>query len=191
MTTSHLVVSTPGQRAAAAIQLAAGERIYVETVDEHRRAISSVTDPDGAEIGSTFSFQDPGLIEAGVGGVYTITIEPEDANTGTQRLIVHRVADDTVTPARLGSEVRLRVSTPGQRASASIELATGDEIYIETIERIAGRLVVVGPDGNEVTSKFASQDLGLVTAASAGVYTVTVEPEHATTGTQVLLIRRP
>ena len=185
-----LVVSTPGQRAAAAIELAAGDRIYVETVDEIAGDLA-VTDPDGAEIGSTFSFQDPGLIDAGGGGVYTITIEPEDANTGTQRLIVHRVADDTVTPARLGSEVRLRVSTPGQRASASIELATGDEIYIETIERIAGRLIVVGPSGNEVTSKFASQDLGLVTAASAGVYTVTVEPENAATGTQVLLIRRP
>ena len=185
-----LVVSTPGQRASAAIRLAAGERIYIETIDEIEGDLS-VVGPDGAEIGSTFSFQDAGLIAADTGGVYTITIEPSAANTGTQRLIVHRVADDTVTTARLGSEVRLRVSTPGQRASASIELATGDQIYVETIESIAGRLVVVGPNGNEVTSKFASQDPGLVTAAAAGVYTVTVEPENATTGTQVLLIRRP
>lgn len=98
---------------------------------------------------------------------------------------------DTVIAAELGSEAHLRVSTPGQRASASIELATDDQIYIETIERIAGRLVVVGPDGTEVASLFSSGDPRLVTAESAGTYTVTIDPEDATTGTQVLLIRRP
>lgn len=185
-----LVVSTPGQRASAAIQLAAGERIYVETVDDVEGDLV-VTGPDGVEIDSVFSFQDAGLIEADAGGVYRVTIEPEAATTGTQRLVVHRVAADTVTPARLGGEVTLRVSTPGQRASASIDLAAGDEIYIETIDWVDGRLVVVGPDGSELASRLTSLDVGAVEAGTTGTYTVTVEPEDATTGTQVLLIRRP
>jgi hypothetical protein len=186
----ELRISTPGQRASATIELVAGDRMYIETVDSIDGDLV-ITGPDGIESASAFSFHDLGLITATVDGLYTITIEPDAATTGTQRLIVHRVADDTVTPARLGSEVGLRVRTPGQRASASIELADGDEIYIETVERIAGRLIVTDPDGDEVTSTFASQDPGLVTAESAGTYTVTVVPEDATTGTQVLLVRRP
>jgi len=186
----RLRVSTPGQQASATIELAASERIYIETVDNIDGNLVA-TDPNGAEAASAFSFADLGLITATADGVYTITIEPDAATTGTQHLVVHRVADDTVVPARLGSEVRLRVLTPGQQASATIELAASERIYIETVDRIDGRLVVVGPDGSEVTSKFASQDLGLVTAPSSGTYTITVQPEHATTGTQVLLIRRP
>jgi hypothetical protein len=35
---------------------------------------------------------------------------------------------------------------------------------------------------------FASQDFGLLTAAITGTYTVTIQPEDAATGTQVLLV---
>ncbi len=185
-----LAVSTPGQRASAAIDLVAGDRVYIETI-EHIDGDLVVTGPGGAELATAFAFADLGLLTASAGGRHTIRIEPDDASTGTQRVIVHRVAADTVVEAQLGRDIRLRVATPGQRASASIELDAGERIYIETVERIAGRLVVVGPDGTEVTSKFASQDVGFVVATVPGIYTVTVEPEDASIGTQVLLVRRP
>ena len=185
-----LVVSTPGQRASATIELAVGQRIYVETV-ENIDGDLVVVGPDGAEITSTFAFRDRGLIEALDDGAHTVTIEADGAATGAQRLMVHRVADDTVIAAELGGEVGLQVSTPGQRASATIELAADEQIYVETGERIAGRVVVTGPAGTGLVSRLTSIDPGLVTATSAGTYTVTVVPEEATTGTQVVVIRRP
>ncbi len=182
-----LVVSTPGQRASAMIDLEAGDRICIETVDRIDGRLL-LLGPDGDQLASMLSINDLGLFEAATAGVYTITIDAEDAATGTQRLIVHRVGDDTVIPARLGTEVDLRVSTPGQRASASIELVAGDEVDIETIERLAGRLIVTDPVGNEVVSTLTSR--ARFTAASAGTYAITVEPQDAATGTLVLLIRR-
>ena len=185
-----LEVATPGQRASATIELAAGERVYVETIESINGDLVA-TGPDGTEVAAAFSFQNIGLITATAAGAYTITIEPEDATTGVQRLVVHQVADDTVIAAALDSDVELVISTPGQRATATIELAAGEQVFVETVESVRGRLVVVGPDGTEMASVISSQDAGTVTAAAAGTYTITVLPEAAFTGAQVLQISRP
>ncbi len=186
---TRLRITTPGQRASATIDLTTGDRVYIETV-EHVDGDLVLTGPDGRELATEFSFTDLGLLTAPTDGTYTVTIQPDNAATGIQRLVFHDVADDTTTPARIDNDTRLRITTPGQRASATIDLTTGERIEIETRERINGRLVVTGPNGNVVASVFASQDLGIVTADDAGTYTVTLEPEEASVGTQVLLIRR-
>jgi len=183
-----LVVSTPGQEASATIDLTTGERIYVETIDDIGGRLVA-TAPDGTELRSVLSINDLGLIRATTDGTHTITIRPNDANTGTQQLTIHTVADDTTTPATLDTDTTLTITTPGQQASATIDLTTGERISIEIVERISGRLVVAGPDGAEVATVFTSGRPQTIEAPTGGTYTITLEPDDANTGTLVIEIR--
>uniref|UniRef100_UPI00262DB199 hypothetical protein n=1 Tax=Ilumatobacter sp. TaxID=1967498 RepID=UPI00262DB199 len=94
------------------------------------------------------------------------------------------------TPATPDTEIPLTINTPGQQASTTIDLTTGDGVSIEIVERISGRLIVSGPDGAEIATVLTSGRPSTVEAPTAGTYTITLEPDDATTGTLLIRLTR-
>ncbi len=181
-----LEIATPGQRASVELELEAGQRVYIETLESVDGDLQ-LLDPQGVEVASAFSFQDLGLVEATVTGTYTVIADPNGSAVGTQIVLIHSVSDDVVIEANAGAEVTVTLDTPGQRAAVEVALNEGERIYVETLEHVRGTLNASGPSG-ELATAFAFEDLGLITAESTGVYSIGIDGNDAAVGDQTLLL---
>ncbi|MDJ0771533.1 MAG: VWD domain-containing protein, partial [Ilumatobacter sp.] len=165
-----------------------GSRAFVAALDDADCTVDvRIVDAGGAAQGLTRA----GCLDVGpidLTGTAPFSIELSGDPAGDYHFTVTEVAGDTVSSAQLGQRVDLEVSTPGQQASTTIDLTTGDRVYVETIDHIGGRLVAIGPDGTELRSVLSINDLGLLQATTDGTHTITIRPDDANTGTQQLTI---
>jgi hypothetical protein len=87
----ELAVTTPGQIAAANIELDTGDRIVIENV---RTAAATdrvrLVGPDGAEIKQIPATVDIGEVEVEQAGTYSVVYTPSGAATGTQVVTIRR-----------------------------------------------------------------------------------------------------
>lgn len=184
--TVDLAVVTPGQTASVAIDLAAGERVYVETVGDIAGDLV-LTGPDGARVAGVFAFRDLGLVTATDAGTYVVTIDAEDATTGTQTLQLRRVESDVEFGIVRDRTNTFRISTPGQVATGTLTLGAGDVLSIERVELVPGRIVVLDPRGEEIASRLAGSDF-TVEAPEAGVYSIEFDADDANIGSYIASI---
>lgn len=190
----ELRISTPGQRSSLDVELEAGDRVYVETVErfvtidgqEPSSGMLVAVGPDGSAIADSFAFDDLGLVTATVSGPHRISLVPEGPMVGFQVVRVVRTEPDREVRADVGDEIELEITTPGQTASALVDLAAGQTVVLETVEALDGRLTVIDPAGNEVVDRLSSFDIGEITVESSGTYRITVSGRSASTGTQIV-----
>jgi hypothetical protein len=190
----ELRITTPGQQASLDVDLAAGDRVYVQTLErfvrldgeESNRGTLIAVGPDGSLLAEAFAFRDLGLITATVSGRHRVTLVPGGPMVGSQVVRVVRTAPNVEQGVDVGDEFQLTITTPGQSATALVDLDSGQVVLLETIEGLAGRLTVTGPSGVEIVDRLAVLDIGTFTADATGTYRITLTGNGATTGTQVV-----
>lgn len=176
-------------RAAGELSFAPGSRVYVNNNNSDCRAHIQVLDATGVAVGPTgvtAACIDHGPIV--LDGTAPFTLQVTANESAVFDLTITEVATDAARTAAAGSQVSLDIATPGQRASAQLELEAGERVYVETLESVDGNLQLLDPQDVEVASAFSFQDLGLVEAAASGTYTIIADPNGSAVGTQIMRI---
>ncbi len=153
-----LVIAAAGEVPTADLELAAGQRVFVETIAQVP-SLLSLTGPTGVEVVQWAPFLDSGVVEVAADGTYVIAAEPVATTTGTVTLLVHDVPPDPVVTAAVGDEVRVDLPVPGQVAR-----------------------VALAPDGSEIDSWPPFLDSDRMTAPTSGTHTITFDPQGAYAG---------
>ncbi len=114
---------------------------------------------------------------AGVAGTYGFRISDQD----------DRRAAASSVPTTLDTPVDLVVSEIGNVPTATLELAAGQRVYVETLVSLPSHLSLADPSGAEVARWAPFLESGVLTAPTDGTYTLAAEPVGENTGTITLL----
>jgi hypothetical protein len=132
-----------------------------------------------------------------IAGQYTITVNPEKWSTGGLTLTLYDVPADVSGSLVIGgSAVAVPLTTPGQNGSLTFAGTAGQQVTVRmTGNTIGGTTVrLFRPDGPlqaTVSSSAANFNMTTQTLATAGTYTVTVDPSGTNTGTINVAVTSP
>lgn len=114
---------------------------------------------------------------AGVARTYGLRISGEDDLRPTGAPVA----------TSLDVPVDLVVTEVGDVPRATLDLAAGQRVYVETLVSLPSQLSLTAPDGVEVGRWPPFLESGVLTAPTAGSYTLAAEPVGENTGTITLL----
>jgi hypothetical protein len=159
----------------------------------------AIYNPDGILLVATFftangQFLDTPLLPAT--GTYTILIDPLGSNTGSINFTLYDATDVTGTITPGGPAVTVTTTTPGQNARLSFQATAGQRVSLQfSNSTFSGCLavydVIKAADGTTLASSGFCTATGFVDTVVlpvAGYYTLLVDPQVATTGSQTLLL---
>jgi YD repeat-containing protein len=180
----------------------AGQRVSLQINDSTFAGCLAVYDtiknPDGTNLASIYICGATGYIDTVVlpqTGTYTILIDPEGANTGSQTLLLSDVPADatgTITPG--GAAVTVTTTTAGQNAVLTFSGTAGQRVSLQiSNSTFAGCLAafetIKNPDGTNLASIYicgATGYIDTVVLPVTGSYTILIDPQGTTIGSQSL-----
>jgi hypothetical protein len=200
-----VTTTTPGQNALATFSGTAGQRVSLVVAFGSGMTTScngvAILNPDSSTLFnqsttcSTTYFTEPVTLTAS--GTHTIVINSGAQNFGTTTLTLYTVpADATATITVNGAPAAINVTTPGQSAVVSFSGSTGQAVTV----RITGNtmsstnVALRRPDGStmtSITSGSANFNLSSQTLATAGTYTILVNPTSTNTGSMNVAVTSP
>ncbi|WP_433728020.1 VWD domain-containing protein [Actinoplanes sp. CA-051413] len=201
-TATGVTTTAPGQNAKATFTATANQRVFITCTET--TGLGSVNyallDPAGTTVKTTSSCLSTGTLvdtlTLTAAGTYTITINPDNAETGTTTLAIYTVpADAAVTVPTNGTATTVTTTAPGQNAKATFTATANQRVFI-TCSETAGlgsvNYALLDPSGTTVktTSSCLSTRtlIDTLTLTAAGTYTITINPDNAETGTTTLAI---
>jgi YD repeat-containing protein len=207
VTTSPIVITTPGQNARLTFTGSAGQRLSVilntSTLPCPGGGTLTVLNPDGTELGNgtlvgggafcANNFWD--ALALPVTGTYTLLLDPDKAATGQVTLTPYLFTDlvDTITPS--GPSKTATFTIPGQDERFMFSNTAGQKIALfinsSTLGGNCGQSLIVlqRPDGSwSSISACTGYFLNVTTIATAGTSTVLVNPYGSATGNVTLTL---
>ncbi|HEX3174788.1 MAG TPA: DUF6531 domain-containing protein, partial [Solirubrobacterales bacterium] len=197
-----MTTTVPGQGALVTFAGTAGQQVSVDLSEiTFSSGWASLKRPTGKELaegslskGSTRTLGPVTLPET---GTYTITIAPSGESTGSVKATGYLIENITgsISPSTSaeGSQQSLTIVAPGQEARYSVEIAAGEAVSLKTSSStFNGRYYLewINPSGKVVSSTSWKGSEGGYWLhqefASAGTYTLAVNPEGSTTGSVTL-----
>ncbi len=192
-------INVPGQYARITFAGTAGQRISaIVSESTIGNARASILNPEGMELsGASLIFGvNGGMIEPVTlltTGTYTIFIKPFEGQTGKVKLTTYSITDvtGTLAPTTEGASKEITLNTPGQTARYTVSVAAGEAISTKTSSTtFSGRYRQewFNAEGTLIESSgFTGNEFWAPTTfASAGTYTLVVNPEGAVTGSTTL-----
>jgi tRNA A-37 threonylcarbamoyl transferase component Bud32 len=175
-------IETPGQMAKYTFEATAGQTIYFDVQETSAGTYFILTAPDGrTEVFNIYnSDQGPIVLEAA--GVYTLMVDPDNANKPSYEFIVWDVNPPVIEGGAIefGQFTGGEIETPGQTAKYTFEATAGQTIYFDVQETSAGTyFILTAPDGRTEVFNIYNSDQGPVVLEAAGVYTLMVDPDNA------------
>jgi hypothetical protein len=154
--------------------------------------------PDGdtigspAYVGTSGSFID--TVTLPTTGVYTIAVDPQQANTGSVTLTLYDVPPNPTTTAIVGGPaITLATTVPGQNGTVTFSGSAGQAVTIKvgptTVPQT--QVSVLQPDGTTlVTPQYVFSTGKTITATlpASGTYTITLDPQQAYTGSATVAL---
>ncbi len=192
-------VSTPGQNASLTFAGVAGHRVSLRMTNVTIGAVTpagshvSVLNPDGtALIAATGVTTGGGFFDVRTlpaTGTYTILLDPAAANIGQMTLTLYDVPPDvSATITTGGPAVTLAMNTPGQNGSATFNGTAGQSIKLTVTDGTSSsKISIRRPDGTNLVSPTTLKTIS-ATLATAGTYTIFVDPQAQFTGTVTLTL---
>jgi YD repeat-containing protein len=198
--------TTPGQDARLTFSGAAGQRIVLQVTNVSNPSASVVLlKPDGTtqtsiginnSAGQTF-FMDTQVLATT--GTYTLWVQHNGTNVGSETLQLNSVPADLTGTITIGGAA-VRVPTTGntaigQNASLTFSATAGQRVSINVTNATytpyyGCMLTMKDPSGTYVTSGYcgsgASPFIDSVTLATAGTYTLFIDPQGTATGNVTL-----
>ena len=190
-------ISRPGQRERLTFTGSAGEHVGLGmTSSSIDIGTTHLLSPDGSQVGGAGYFSPNGsgghvYWTLPAGGTYTLTVEPDGADTGSVTLTL---SDDLVgTIAQGGSSPVAAISRPGQRERLTFTGSAGEHVGLgmtsSSIDN--GTTYLLAPDGSQIGEGLFYAGSGSdanATLPSDGSYTLSVEPDGADTGSVTLTL---
>jgi hypothetical protein len=158
----------------------------------------SILKPDGTNlivktVGTSGGFGDP--VKLPVGGTYKVFVNPQSSFYGSVTVGVYVVPADTTGPLVLGTPLPISTTVPGQNATRTFNGTAGQRISFNfTGVTMASVKVIVKAPGTSpptVLQRTFGTDGDFVDpvtlpAGRTGLYTVTIDPQGASTGSVTL-----
>ena len=159
----------------------------------------SFYNPDGTLLIGTQFAANGGFLETPTlpaTGTYTILIDPLSTNTGSITFTLYNATDVTGTIAPGGPAVNVTTTTPGQNVQLSFLATAGQRVNLQfSNSTFSGCYAVIdgfkAADGTTLASNGFCSATGFVDTVVlpvAGYYTVFVDPNGETTGSQTVVL---
>jgi hypothetical protein len=191
---------TPGQNARLSFSATAGQRVSVRmTSVTYSSATASIIGPDGKTVGGNTVFgTGSGFMDARTlpaTGTYEIFVNPPNMTTGSATFTLYDVPPDvsgTLTPG--GASASASMTVPGQNAKFTFDGAAGQRVSLKVGPSTLSQAYVsiAKPDGSTFVKNTIFATLGTFidtqTLPIAGTYTITIDPQAATTGSATLTL---
>jgi YD repeat-containing protein len=190
-------VGTSNKIALVIFDAPAGERVSLKAVPGPLSSVKiyrpDLTVISSASVGGGQVLLEPPLLPDA--GTYCILVDPIGTATGTTNLTLYDVpADfqDTVTPSQSGASKAVPTSVPGQNGIVTFT-GTADQRVSVKVSSFSplGTVSLRQPGGSiqsSVTSGVAATFMDTQVLASAGTYSVNVDPHNTATGTTTLTV---
>jgi subtilisin family serine protease len=194
-----LQMPVPGQNGSATFAGQAGQRISLRIAPSTVSfAQVKITRPDGgvaagpAYVGSAGGFIDTLTLSAT--GTYTITVDPQQASTGSVTLTLYAVPPDPTADAIIGgSAVTMAMPVPGENGTVTFAGAAGQSLAVKigptTVSQ--SQVSVLGPDGTALVTPqyvFSTGKTITTTLPVSGTYTIVLDPAQAYTGNMTVTL---
>lgn len=203
-------LTSPGQNARPTFNGAAGLRVSLrarQTISTIILSNVAIIKPDGtnlttATLGSDL-FIDP--VTLPVNGTYTILVDPQYNKTTPTTLYLYDLPLDATGSLTInGSTVTTVISTPGQNAGLSFNVASTQNVTIRVSSNaiadpltgigVSSTISILNSGGTTVYSasfNVSAGDLVVPTALSPGNYTLKIDPTGAGVGSMSLRLTSP
>jgi hypothetical protein len=158
----------------------------------------SILKPDGTNlivktVGTSGGFAEP--VKLTVGGTYKVKVDPQSSFYGSVTVGVYVVPADTTGPLTLGTPLTISTTVPGQNATRTFNGTAGQRISFKfsAVTMAKVKIIVKAPGTNpptvlqhtvETSDDFV--DPITLPAGRTGTYTVTIDPQGASTGSVTL-----
>jgi hypothetical protein len=155
-----------------------------------------VVKPDGTNlivktVGTSGGFAEP--VKLPVGGTYKVVVDPQSSFYGSVTVGVYVVPADTTGTMTLGTPLTITTTVPGQNATRTFTGTSGHRLSFKFsgVTMASVKVIVKGPGANPPT--VMQRTFGVdgdfvepVTLSATGTYTVTIDPQGASTGSVTL-----
>jgi hypothetical protein len=207
-------ISTAGENAALTFPGTNGQRVFVgfsnNTISNNQccNTVAWIKKPDGSALTSTArfiegsnNFVDTATLPSS--GTYTIFIDPIGSGTGSVTVTLYDVPPNpapVVTPTPGGVSVTMTTTIPGQNFGPTVTATAGQRIFVGfSNNTIANNQCcntvawIKAPNGSALTStarfiEGSNNYVDTTTLATAGTYTVVVDPQAFNTGSITVTI---
>jgi hypothetical protein len=193
--------TVPGQNVRLTFNGTAGQRVSMTiTSVSFSSATASLIAPDGSQVGGGVffgqgldAFMDARTLPAT--GTYAIVVDPPGAATGSATFRLYDVPPDVsgaIAPG--GTPARVDMGTPGQNAKLTFSGTAGQRVSLNVSQSSLSQAYVSiqNPDGSMLVNNtlFATTPafVDVRTLPATGTYTITVDPQGATTGGATLTL---
>jgi len=194
-------LTSPGQNARLTFNGTVGQKISINVTGVTITSTTSlrIYKPDGASMGSTWSFQTGGTFvdtqTLPTAGTYTIVVDPYSYNTGNATLTLNDCTDVTGTINPGGSAVTVTIPTQGQSARLTFSGIAGQRVSLNmtSITIFSSYVDLYKPDGSALgsstlVSNVSSAFIDPRTLPVDGTYAIVVNPNNTNTGSMTLTL---
>jgi hypothetical protein len=154
----------------------------------------SVLKPDGTNlivksVGTSGGFGEP--VKLPVGGTYKVVVDPQSKYFGSVTVGVYVVPADTTGPLTLGTPLTITTTVPGHNATRTFTGSANQRVSFKFsgVTMASVKVIVKAPNGATVLQDTFGTDGDFIdprTLPVAGTYTVTIDPQGASTGSVTL-----
>ncbi len=198
--TKTSTISVPGERELITFSGSKEQKVsLVPSESTFTSGSLSILTPEGTELsGSSSGFSEiDGPVTLPEAGTYSIVIDPENDSTGSVQLTAYTAKDLTgsISPAATaeGTSQSVSLPTPGQVARYSVTMTAGEKVSLKTTSSaFSGYYYIswLNSKGETLFSEYWNSTENRYwnpkTFASAGTYTLLVDPEGTNTGSVTL-----
>jgi RHS repeat-associated protein len=183
-----------GQNGRYSFSASAGQKVSVTTSANTFSNLPrmSILKPDGSTLVSQFNSNFIDATTLPVAGTYTLLVDPQGADTGSQTITLFDASDATASIVADGSPVTVATSVPGQSASVAFTGTAGQRVSLrEARFDVDHGLTLKKPDGSTLwsggyTGTDASEFSDVQTLPVTGTYTISWDPQRTLTGSTTL-----
>jgi YD repeat-containing protein len=192
---------TPGQNGSFTFSGTNGQRISLQIANSTIGLFYvTLLDPSSGTVANQGFISSTGFLDTvtlPATGTYTLLVDPYDSNTGSANLTLHNVPADASGIATInGASVPINIPIPGQNGAVTFTGAASQQVTVRITGSTVGLVTVklLRPDMTVMTSTSSLSsnfNLATQTLPSAGVYTITIDPSGANTGTMNVAVTNP
>ena len=192
-----VTTTAPGQNATYTFTGVVNQRVSLNlTAVTITNVKVSVLKPDGTNlivktVGTSGGFAEP--VKLPVGGTYKVVVDPQSSYYGSVTVGLYIVPADTTGTLTLGTPLTFTTTVPGQNGTRTFTGTAGQRISFNftNVTMASVKVIVKAPGANPPT--VMQRTFGVdgdfvepVTLSSTGTYTVTIDPQGASTGSVTL-----
>jgi large repetitive protein len=199
-TTTTVTTTAPGQNAKLTFSGAAGQRVSLNLTSVSMGASAccsvkvSILKPDNTQLASKTVGTDGGFFDVTalpVAGTYKVSVDPLQAGFGSITLNLYTVPANTTGTLSAGVGATVTTTVPGQNATRTFTGTANQRFSFlaSGVTMASVKVKVTRPDGLSLFQSTFDTDGGFVepkTLPLTGTYTVTIDPQGASTGSITL-----